>query len=346
MYDTFSRSWELARASASVLRSDRELLLFPVLSGLCTALVGAAFVLPALALRVFADGIGLGPVVFALLFGFAQYAVVVFFNCALAGAALIRLQGGDPTLADGLRAARARLGPILGYAAIAATVGALLQGLRQRGRNVGTRALGTGLGAAWAMANFLVVPLLVSRVGRDVGQRLEHEGMAQLVARHAQHRRGTGGGGRTRTLRDQVVEQHDVDVQGAVAVARAAAVATVRVLQRMQPAVERVRVQAGAQHGRGIEEIRPLVAHRGKAVHRRDAQVGEARAQRGHRLAQMPLGLEVAAEAEVGGMHRCALREAHMIADPRRPRRARPRFFSRYRDARKRRAALPLRGAG
>ena len=163
MYDTFPRSWELARASASVLRSDRELLLFPVLSGLCTALVAAAFVLPALALRVFADGVGLGSVAFALLFGFAQYAVVVFFNCALAGAALIRLEGGDPTLADGLRAARARLGPILGYAAIAATVGALLQALRQRGRNAGTRALGTGLGAAWAMADFLVAPVLVSR---------------------------------------------------------------------------------------------------------------------------------------------------------------------------------------
>jgi len=163
MYDTFSRSWELARASASVLRSDRELLLFPVLSGLCTALVGAAFVLPALALRVFADGIGLGSVAFALAFGFVQYAVVVFFNCALVGAALIRLEGGDPTMADGLRAACARLGPILGYAAIAATVGALLQGLRRRGRNVGTRALGAGLGAAWAMANFLVVPVLVSR---------------------------------------------------------------------------------------------------------------------------------------------------------------------------------------
>jgi len=163
MYDTFARSWALARASASVLRSKRELLLFPLISGLCMAVVLATFLLPALALRMFADGFGIGAAVLGLAFYFVQYGVIVFFNCALVGAALIRLDGGDPTLADGLRAARDRLGSILGYAAIAATVGVALQALRRRPGNLLARLLGASLGVAWTLATFLVVPVLVSR---------------------------------------------------------------------------------------------------------------------------------------------------------------------------------------
>ena len=68
--------------------------------------------------------------VFGFLFYFCQYAVLIFFNSALVAAVMIRLEGGDPTLADGFNAAKARIPAILGYAAIAATVGVLLQSLK------------------------------------------------------------------------------------------------------------------------------------------------------------------------------------------------------------------------
>ncbi len=165
MFDKFSRSWELVKASASVLRSDKELMLFPVISGIATVLVAATFLVPAFALNVFADGVGVGAVVLGFLFYFVQYSVIIFFNCALVGAAMIRLEGGDPTLADGFRIARSRLPAILGYAAIVATVGVLLQGLKQK-NNFLVRLMGSVLGAAWTLATFLVVPVLVSR---DIG---------------------------------------------------------------------------------------------------------------------------------------------------------------------------------
>ena len=41
MFDKISRSWHLVKASAGVLRSDKELLLFPVISGIATLLVAA-----------------------------------------------------------------------------------------------------------------------------------------------------------------------------------------------------------------------------------------------------------------------------------------------------------------
>src|SRR5690606_30109383 len=139
--------------------------LFPVLSGLATLLVLATFALPTLALRLFSDGFGLAGALVGFAFYFCTYSVIIFFNCALVGAAMIRLEGGDPTLADGFRIARSRLPAILGYAAIAATVGVLLQGLKQKDSFL-VRLMGSALGAAWTLATFLVVPVLVSR---DIG---------------------------------------------------------------------------------------------------------------------------------------------------------------------------------
>ena len=50
MFDKFSRSWTLVKASAAVLRSDKELLVFPLLSGLAAMLVVATFIIPVFAL--------------------------------------------------------------------------------------------------------------------------------------------------------------------------------------------------------------------------------------------------------------------------------------------------------
>lgn len=166
MFERFSRSWGLAKASASVLRADKELLLFPVLSSIATLLVLATFAVPVFALKLFAHGFNLPGALLGFAFYFCQYSVIVFFNSALVAAATIRLDGGDPTVGDGLRAARARLPAILGYAAIAATVGVLLQWLKGRDNNVLVRLLGSGLGVAWTLATFLVVPVLVNR---DIG---------------------------------------------------------------------------------------------------------------------------------------------------------------------------------
>lgn len=161
MFDRVSRSWELAKASASVLRSDKELLLFPVLSGLAAMIVAATFLVPAFAMKVFDGDAGVGSFVLGFLFYLCQYFVIFFFNAALVAAAMIRLEGGDPTVADGLRAARERIGPILGYAAIAATVGMLLQAMKNKENNVVMRIVGSLLGVAWTLASFLVVPVLV-----------------------------------------------------------------------------------------------------------------------------------------------------------------------------------------
>jgi len=169
VFDRFYRSWDLVKASASVLRQDKELLLFPLISSGALILVALCFLIPAAGLGALdgleRDNLSAGHYLLAFLFYFSQYFVIFFFNTALVGAAMIRLEGGDPTVADGLRIAYSKIGAILGYAAIAATVGLILRSLQERAGFLGRIVVGL-VGMAWTLATFLVVPVLVAR---DVG---------------------------------------------------------------------------------------------------------------------------------------------------------------------------------
>lgn len=169
MFEKFSRSWELVKASASVLRSDKELLVFPLLSAISCIIVAATFFIPVAASgalgQVGSESINIGYYVMLFVFYVVQYFVIIFFNSALIGAAMIRLDGGDPTVADGFRAAMGKLPAILGYAVISATVGVVLRALQERAGFIGRMVVGV-IGLAWTVASFLVVPVLVSR---DIG---------------------------------------------------------------------------------------------------------------------------------------------------------------------------------
>lgn len=172
MFERFSRSWSLVKASAGVLSQDKELLVFPLVASLASMVVAAGFVLPAIGLGAF-DGLDRAAqgdanpvlIVWAFCFYVAQYFVMFFFQSALVGAAMIRLQGGDPTVGDGFRIALSRIGPILGYALVAATVGMLLRAIQERAGAIGRWVAGL-LGVAWTVATYMVVPILVTR---DVG---------------------------------------------------------------------------------------------------------------------------------------------------------------------------------
>lgn len=169
MFEKFAQSWSLIKASASVLRSDKELLVFPLLSAISCLIVTASFFVPAMLGGVFTqfERGDANPLVYLVLFAFyvVQYFVIIFFNSALIGAAMIRLRGGDPTVADGFRIAMSKLPAILGYAVISATVGVILRALQERAGFIGRFVVGL-IGLAWTVASFLVVPVLVSQ---DIG---------------------------------------------------------------------------------------------------------------------------------------------------------------------------------
>lgn len=169
MAGRFSNSFALVKASANVLRLDKELMVFPLLSGIATVLVAASFIAPIFMIgpEIFVEGETASYATYVLGFAFylVQYFVIFFFNAALVGAALIRLDGGDPTVSDGLAIASKRVGSILGYAAIAATVGMILRFIAERAGFLGRIVSGV-IGIAWTLTTYLTVPILVTK---DIG---------------------------------------------------------------------------------------------------------------------------------------------------------------------------------
>jgi hypothetical protein len=188
MFERISNSWQLVKASAAVLQADKELLVFPIVSAVLSLLVAATFVVPIILAGIFdstvlaESGVPALGYVFVFLFYVVQYFVIFFCNTALVGAALIRLRGGDPTVSDGFRIAGSRIGVILGYALIAATVGMILRAISERSGFIGKLVVGL-VGLAWNLATYLVVPVLA----------VENVGPIEAVKRSSAYLRKTWG---------------------------------------------------------------------------------------------------------------------------------------------------------
>src|SRR5262249_19297826 len=167
----FSRSWELVKQSFTILKSDKQLMLFPVLSAACclvvTIIIGTGGTLISLPSMANAAAIGAkwtpaqAPFFYPILFALyaANYFIIVFFNVALVGVANSRLGGGTWTMRDGLELAWARKGTIFQWALVAATVGVILKTIEERLGLIG-RIVMRIIGVAWALACYFVVPVL------------------------------------------------------------------------------------------------------------------------------------------------------------------------------------------
>ncbi len=166
MYQRLENSWAIVKSSWKILQADNELMVFPIISFTCLLLISASFLVPSMMTGLIQSAhhgdkvsIMLG---FFVLFVFyvVSYIIIFYCNTAMIGCALIRLNGGDPTVNDGFRIANNNFASIIEYAVIAATVGIFLQWLSERGA-IG-KWVASILGMGWSIATFLVVPVLVT----------------------------------------------------------------------------------------------------------------------------------------------------------------------------------------
>jgi hypothetical protein len=162
-----TRTWSLMSACWQVLKQDKALLIFPLISGICCLMLLASFAVPLYATGYWhPPGRDAAPaqqvMYYGVLFLFyvCNYFVVVFFNAAIIACATMRLSGSNPSVGDGFRAAASRLPVIAAWAVISATVGLVLRLIEDRSDKVGRFVAGL-LGAAWTVVSFLVVPILV-----------------------------------------------------------------------------------------------------------------------------------------------------------------------------------------
>jgi len=163
-FDRLSNGWTIAMTSLKVLKANKQLIIFPVLSGLSMMLIIGSFVVVILSgadWQVSNLDINNKVEGYALLFVFyvINYFIVVFFNMALMHCSKIFFEGGEVSVSDGIKFSFSRLGVIFSWSIMAATVGLILKVIQE---NVGSLGkIITGLvGVVWSIATFFVVPVL------------------------------------------------------------------------------------------------------------------------------------------------------------------------------------------
>src|SRR3954452_3831259 len=169
----FQRSLALGRASWAVLKSDRSLALYPVVSGLVS--VGILIVLGLIGWATKGSEVNAAgntqytasAATFVLLaVGYVALAFVqTYFLAGLVASSDHVLNGRTTSMKEGLAVASSRAGRILPWALVQATISAVIQAIEERFGIVGT-IIGSLLGAAWSVVTFLAVPIIVFE---DVG---------------------------------------------------------------------------------------------------------------------------------------------------------------------------------
>jgi hypothetical protein len=184
---------QLLSASWRMLRQDRELLWLPAMGALFGALAAGILFVPGWFLGRSLGGAAhhsWGAYAGGVLAAFGASVVSIYFQAALVVGANERADGGDPTLRSAMNGAWERRGRILRWAVVTTTVGTAIRAAEERLGILGN-ILGFLAGVAWAVASFLVVPVLVA----------EEIGPIEAVKRSAQIIKQTWGTSLRTTVR-------------------------------------------------------------------------------------------------------------------------------------------------
>jgi len=174
-----ARGWHLVKVSWGIVKIDKELLVLPVISfvaimvwwgiaaGLAVAIGGTpdASTFDSASSREAAASLPTAYYVFAVLGLFVSSFIAIFFNAAIIGIAMKRLDGRDAHLTDGLKLAASKLPKIIGWALVTTTVGMVLRAIEERAGFIGAIVVRI-IGLAWALVTYFVLPtLLFEQVG-------------------------------------------------------------------------------------------------------------------------------------------------------------------------------------
>ena len=124
----FSNGWTIAINSFKVLKENRQLVIFPILSGASIIIVLASFCVALIGYsgwdldQVSEPGKMMS---YALLFLFyiVNYFIIVFFNMALVHCTSLYFKGEEVTVQKGIDFSMSRIRSILGWAVFAGIVG-------------------------------------------------------------------------------------------------------------------------------------------------------------------------------------------------------------------------------
>jgi hypothetical protein len=164
IFTKLSNGWTLSMNSLSVLKENRQLIIFPVLSGLSMILLIGSFFVAVLAsagwnIENITDESRIFNYVVGFLFYLVNYFIVAFFNTALIQCTRDYFNGEQPSVKRGLQFSLSRIGAIFSWSVFAATIGFGLRILQENLGFVGKIITGL-IGIVWSIATFFVVPII------------------------------------------------------------------------------------------------------------------------------------------------------------------------------------------
>ena len=164
IFTRLSNGWQISMNSFKVLKENKQLIIFPILSGLSLLMLLASFVVVVFANAGWdVDNISkpttAGSYAIIFLFYIVNYFVVVYFNTALVHCTTLYFKGEDVTLRKGLDFSNSRIGAIFAWAVFAGTVGAILKIVQENLGSAGKIITGI-IGVVWSIATFFVVPVI------------------------------------------------------------------------------------------------------------------------------------------------------------------------------------------
>jgi hypothetical protein len=164
-FDRLANGWRISMTSFKVLRANKQLVIFPILSGISLLLILGSFFTIVLAGagwdidQVDASDRNITGYLFLFLYYLVNYFVVVFFNMALIHCTHLYFKGEEVTLEKGIRFSMSRIGAIFAWSMFAATVGMILRILSENLGTIGKIIIGL-IGIVWSVATFFVVPVI------------------------------------------------------------------------------------------------------------------------------------------------------------------------------------------
>lgn len=164
-FDRLSAGWTIAMSAFKVLKEKKELVIFPILSGISILLIVASFFFVVFARDGWDPENNIDqfntPLYYVMLLGFyvVNYFIVVFFNMALIHCTRLYFRGEEVSVRAGLQFSMSRIGVIFSWAFFAATIGLLLRVIQENVGWVGKIITGL-IGVVWSIATFFVVPVI------------------------------------------------------------------------------------------------------------------------------------------------------------------------------------------
>lgn len=167
----FQRSLDIAKTSFKIVKEEKELIIFPILSIIFSSvfllIIAIPFLLTSFLNSSSSSGFSLIHIIMLFIIYFGLAVIATFFNFCVVYTAAEKFSNNEARFRKTISFAFTKIPQIIKWALLSATVGVLLaviKGFARKAKGVGSIALsffGWILSVSWSIATIFVIPIMV-----------------------------------------------------------------------------------------------------------------------------------------------------------------------------------------